>query len=140
MRGRELTPGRGNGNGAALLDAVAALRDRDEQLRKLSRAVEQSPAMILVTDTEGNIEYVNPEFCRVTGYSPEDVLGRTPRILKSGAMSQDVYHGMWSTILAGSEWRGELLNRKKDGDLYWELASISPVRDEDGCVTHFVAV
>ena len=111
-----------------------------ERLRKLSRAVEQSPVSVIITDTDGSIEYVNPKFTQVTGYSSDEVLGMNPRILKSGELSREVYREMWETITAGREWRGEFHNRKKDGELFWEFASISPIFDEQGRITHFVAV
>ena len=112
----------------------------EEAWRKLSLAVEQSPVSVVVTDNAGTIEYVNPEFCRVTGYGPNEALGQNPRILKSGQMEDSVYAGLWATILAGQTWRGELLNRKKSGELFWESVSISPIVDERGKITHFVGV
>jgi len=112
----------------------------EEQLRKLSRAVEQSPASIIITDTRGDIEYVNPRFCELTGYSREEAIGRNPRILKSGDMPVEGYKRLWDTIASGQEWRGEFHNRKKNGEPYWEFASISPIRDADGNVTHYLAV
>jgi PAS domain S-box-containing protein len=112
----------------------------EEQLRKLSRAVEQSPVTVVITDTKGTIEYVNPKFSRVTGYLPEEVLGRNPRILKSGDKSPEEYKELWGTITSGEEWRGVFHNKKKDGELYWESASISPIKDSNGAITHFVAV
>jgi len=112
----------------------------DSRLRILVKAVEQSPVSIIVTDNQGLIEYVNPKFCKVTGYSLEEVLGKTPRILKGGFLSPEFYLDLWRTILAGEEWHGVFHNRTKSGDLLWELASISPIRDEDGNVTHFVSV
>jgi len=112
----------------------------EEQVRKLTRAVEQSPATVVITDTEGHIEYVNPKFTRLTGYTAEEVLGKNPRILKSGEQPREFYENLWTTILDGREWRGEFHNRKKNGELFWEFSSISPVRDRDGSVTHFVAV
>src|SRR5271169_6905670 len=90
-----------------------------EALRKFSRAVEQSPASVVITDTGGNIEYVNPKFTQVTGYSGDEVLGMNPRILKSGEQPPAVYRELWETITAGGEWRGEFHNRKKNGDLFW---------------------
>ncbi|MGZ6989375.1 MAG: PAS domain-containing protein, partial [Thermoanaerobaculia bacterium] len=111
-----------------------------ERLRKLSRAVEQSPVSVIITDTDGSIEYVNPKFTQVTGYSSDEVLGMNPRILKSGELSREVYREMWETITAGREWRGELHNRRKDGELFWEFATISPIFDDRGKITHFVAV
>ena len=111
-----------------------------DELRKLQRAVEQSPSSIIVTDAEGRIEYANPKFFEISGYSLKEALGQTPRILKAGLTSPDIYRELWETILRGDEWRGELLNRKKCGELYWESVSISPVVDERGKTTHFVAV
>ncbi|HEY6871997.1 MAG TPA: PAS domain S-box protein [Geobacteraceae bacterium] len=119
------------------------LRERkraEEQLRKLSHAVEQSPVSVVITDPAGNIEYVNPKFTAVTGYSPEEVMGKNPRILKSGERPGTEYETLWQTITAGREWRGEFHNRKKSGELYWEMASISPIRNGDGEITHFIAV
>jgi diguanylate cyclase (GGDEF)-like protein/PAS domain S-box-containing protein len=111
-----------------------------ENLRKLSQAVEQSPASVIITDTTGAIEYVNPKFVEVSGYALEDVLGKNPRILKSDKTPEDVYEALWQTITAGQEWRGEMINRKKNGDLYWESVSISPIKTPDGAITHFLAV
>ncbi len=119
---------------------ITDLKGTEETLRKLSRAVEQSPASIVITDTAGNIEYVNPKFTAVTGYSPEEALGKNPRILKSGELPPKQYRELWTTIVSGREWRGEFHNRKKSGELYWESASISPVRDANGDITHFLAV
>lgn len=112
----------------------------EEQLRKLSRAVEQSPASIVITGITGDIEYVNPRTCELTGYAYEEIIGQNPRILKSGEMPAEGYKRMWETIRAGGEWRGEFHNRKKSGELYWEFASISPIRDAGGKITHFLAV
>jgi PAS domain S-box-containing protein len=112
----------------------------EEQLRKLSRAVEQSPNSIIITNTAGHIEYVNPKFSEVSGYSAEEIRGKTPRILKSGETPPNAYAELWQTITAGQVWRGEFHNRRKDGSLYWELGSISPIKDKQGHITHFVAV
>jgi PAS domain S-box-containing protein len=112
----------------------------EETLRQLSAAVEQSPASVVITDTAGNIEYVNPAFTRLTGYSPEEVKGQNPRILKSGELPRKTYEELWKTITSGAEWRGEMLNRKKNGELYWEYASISAIVDEQGRPTRFLAV
>jgi len=112
----------------------------DEQLRKLSRAVEQSPAAVVITDLEGNIEHVNAKFSQITGYSLDEVRGQNPRILKSGETQPEEYARLWQAITNGREWRGELHNRKKNGELFWEAASISPILDEAGRITHFVAV
>ncbi len=112
----------------------------EEQLRKLSHAVEQSPSVVVITDTKGTIEYVNPKFTQITGYTSGEAIGENPRILKSGRTPPEVYKEMWETITSGGEWRGEFCNKKKNGELYWEDASISPVRDSKGVITHFVAV
>ncbi len=125
--------------GGITIDITAGKR-AEENFRKLSRAVEHSPASIVITDTAGTIEYVNPKFSQVTGYSIDEVVGKNPRILKSGITAPENYRALWDTITAGKEWRGEFCNRKKNGDLYWEAASISPVHDDAGTVTHYVAV
>ncbi|MDR3672556.1 MAG: diguanylate cyclase [Holophaga sp.] len=125
------------------LSAIKAREERraiESRLRILVKAVEQSPVSIIVTDNEGIIKYVNPKFCKVTGYTIEEVLGKTPRILKGGFLSADFYRDLWQTILAGEEWHGIFHNRTKSGEFVWELASISPIRDEDGLITHFVSV
>ncbi len=111
-----------------------------EALAKLARAAEQSPAVIMITNTSGAIEYVNPKFTELTGYSFEEIKGENPRILKSGATSPQEYRQLWSTICNGHEWRGTLHNRKKNGELYWESALISPIRNEEGKITHFLSV
>jgi PAS domain S-box-containing protein len=112
----------------------------EENLRKLSVAVEQNPASIVITDTSGAIEYVNPHFTELTGYSFAEAVGQNPGILKTGDTSAEQYRQLWQTILSGGEWRGEFHNRKKNGDLYWEQVLISPIRDEDGAITHFIAI
>ncbi len=125
----------------ASLYALTIQRYRaDEQLRKLSRAVEQSPVSIVITDINGAIEYVNPKFTQTTGYSFEEAIGQNPRILKSGDKSPADYKQLWNTITSGGEWRGEFCNRKKNQESYWEHASISPITDGQGVITHFVAV
>ncbi|HTR98096.1 MAG TPA: ATP-binding protein, partial [Bacteroidota bacterium] len=95
---------------------------------------------IVITDTHGTIDYVNPRFTALTGYTPEEAIGKNPRLLNAGRLPKEVYEGLWKTIAAGKEWSGELLNRKKNGELFWENATIAPVRDENGTVTHFVAI
>src|ERR1035441_8150676 len=112
----------------------------EERLRKLSRAVEQSPASVVITDVRGTIEYVNPKFAQLTGYAPEEAIGQNPRFLKSGMQPAAVYRELWETVLSGGEWRGELANRKKNGEIYWESASIVPIRDSAGTITHLLAV
>ena len=110
------------------------------EIKKLSRAVEQSPALVVITDTSGNIEYVNAKFTEVTGYSKEEVIGENPRILKSGNLSNEVYKNLWETILSGKEWKGEFQNRKKDGTYYWEAATITQIKNNQGEITHFIAI
>lgn len=112
----------------------------EQQLRKFFLAVEHSPASIVITDAEGVIEYVNSQFIELTGYTATDAIGNTMRILKSGETPNETYEDLWATIKSGREWQGELLNRKKSGEFYWEHTHISPVLDEHGVVTHFVAV
>jgi PAS domain S-box-containing protein len=112
----------------------------EESLKTISRAVEQAPVSVVITDTEGVIEYVNPKFTQVTGYTREQALGRKPSLLKSGLTPPETYAQLWLTILSGREWQGELVNRRRDGQLFTEWASISPVLDPSGRVTHFVAV
>ena len=114
--------------------------EAEQSLRQLSAAVEQSSASVMITDVAGNIEYVNPAFARLTGYRPDEVKGQNPRILKSDRTPPETYEELWKTITAGREWRGELLNRKKNGDLYWEYASISAIVNAEGRATHFLAV
>ena len=111
-----------------------------DELRKLSQAVEQSPATVLITDLKGNIEYVNKKFVEVTGYSQKEVIGQNPRIFNSGHQSKELYEHLWQNISIGKEWFGEMLNKKKDGSLYWEQVSISPIIDENGKITHFLGV
>jgi len=112
----------------------------EEELRKLSSAVEQSPSIVMITDKEGQIEYVNPKFTEVSGYTLEEVQGQNPRLLKSGETSKNEYANLWNSVKHGSEWRGEFHNRKKSGDFYWESAAISAIRNQDGEITHFLAV
>jgi len=111
-----------------------------EQYRKLLMAVEQSPVTVMMTDNNGTIEYVNPKFEMITGYSADEAIGKKPRLLKSGNMPVEVYEELWDTLLAGKVWRGELHNKKKSGELYWEYATISPMIDNDGNITNFIAV
>ena len=119
---------------------ITARKRAEEKLRLLSRAIEQCPASIVITDPQGCIEYVNPKFTDVTGYTLEEVHGKTPRILKGGLTPPEEYTQLWQTIASGREWQGVFCNRRKDGSLFWEAASISPVTDPNGRTTHFVAV
>ncbi len=120
--------------------AENALRESEANFRKRSAAVEQSPVSIVIADTTGAIEYVNPKFTETTGYTFAEVVGHNSRILKSGAFPLEAYKELWNTILAGRIWQGEFHNKKKNGELFWEHASISPIRDDHGVITSFVAV
>jgi PAS domain S-box-containing protein len=119
---------------------VTERKQAEEELKKLSQAVEQSPASVVITDLKGTIEYVNPKFCEVTGYTFEEAIGQNPRILKSDHTHPKVYRELWKTIKAGNEWRGEFQNKKKNGELYWETAIISPLKAADGSIAHYLAV
>ncbi len=109
-------------------------------LKTFTMAVEQSPATVVITDRNGSIEYVNPKFTSLTGYSLDEALGNNPRILKSGIQPPGFYKNLWLTISSGKEWRGDFHNIKKNGESYWESASISPIKGDDGEITHYVAV
>ena len=115
-------------------------KEAEKEYKKLSLAVEQSPASVVITNPAGDIEYVNKRFCEVTGYSKEEVIGKNPRILKSGYQDTEYYKSLWKTISAGKEWNGELQNKRKDGKLYWESAQISPLINEQGDIISFIAV
>jgi diguanylate cyclase (GGDEF)-like protein/PAS domain S-box-containing protein len=119
---------------------IAERKQAEEHLRKLSRVVEQSPASVMITDLQGKIEYVNPKFLELSGYGTDELIGATPRVVQSGQTAPETYRQMWATISSGRDWRGELLNRKKNGELYWEDEVISPITDADGSITNFVAV
>ena len=119
---------------------ITERKQAEAELRKFSMAVEQSPTTVVITDIDGTIEYVNPRFTEVTGYTADEALGQNPRLLKSGKMSRDSYRLMWETLRAGKVWRGEFHNKRKNDELYWEAASISPVRNSEGEITHFLAV
>ncbi|MCD4780055.1 MAG: EAL domain-containing protein [Candidatus Omnitrophica bacterium] len=124
----------------AIYHDIRERRKSEEKVRKLSLAVEQSPASVLITDTDGVIEYVNSKFCEVTGYSMNEVIGQKPGLLKSDSTTPDQYKSLWSTIKKGNEWRGEFCNKKKSGALFWEFISISPIKEANGTITHFLAV
>ncbi|CAG0988947.1 MFS transporter, NNP family, nitrate/nitrite transporter [Rhodocyclaceae bacterium] len=114
--------------------------ESSQRMRLLIHALEQSPATIIVTDADGCILYANPKFAETTGYTLAEVIGKTPSLLKSGHTQPEEYRSLWKTINAGKEWRGEFHNRRKDGTLYWERASISPVFDAKGNIANFMAV
>jgi PAS domain S-box-containing protein len=112
----------------------------EEEIRKLSRATEQSPVSVIITDLQGNITYANQTVIRLTGYSFEELKGKNPRIFSSGEKPKEEYKNLWNTLSSGNEWKGEFHNKKKNGELFWESASISPIVNEKGKMTHFLAV
>jgi len=119
---------------------IAERKKAESESRKLAQAVQYSGSPIIITDLNGNIEFINKAFSAFTGYSADDVKGQTPRILKSGKTEQHIYEKLWKTIARGDIWRGDLLNRKKSGELYWDHLVISPIVDKDGVRTHYVAI
>ncbi|KAA3615349.1 MAG: PAS domain S-box protein [Calditrichaeota bacterium] len=110
------------------------------ELKKLGFAVKQSPTVVMVTDRKGNIEYVNPKFTELTGYSAEEVIGKNPRILQGGEVAKETYEYLWKTIRSGKVWRGEFHNKKKNGEMYWENAQISAITNDKGKITNFIGV
>ncbi len=124
-----------------LADRVLLRSERLEQLvRRLQAACEESPVSIAIANTAGNIEYVNPKFEATSGYSAAEAIGRNPRFLQSGRTPREVYERLWATLGAGQTWTGQLQNRRKNGELYWESISISPVKDDRGAIAHYVAI
>ncbi|MGE5499656.1 MAG: response regulator, partial [Syntrophothermus sp.] len=121
-------------------EADKKIKEIEQQLRKFSVVVEQSPVSILITDTNGNIEYANSKFSRVSGYTLEEVKGKNPRFLKSGETCNAEYKRMWELLKSGQEWKGEFHNKKKNGELYWENATITPIIDGEGRITNYVAL
>ncbi len=119
---------------------VTEHKEAEEKIRTLSLAVEQSPSMVVITDTKGNVEYVNPKFEEVTEYQLIEILGKNMRILKTGYTKPDEYRRMWEALIAGEEWHCEFRNRKKSGEEYWDLSSITPIKGPDGRITHYLAV
>ena len=123
-----------------LEETLARRKKAEDELLKLSLAVEQSPVSIIITDLDGNIEFINPKFCEITGYSTEEVIGRNPRILKSGETPSEEYERLWAAITTGKVWHGEFHNKRKNGKLFWESATISPVKNREGTTTHYMAI
>lgn len=119
---------------------ISERKKAEAQLKQLSQAVKQSPASVVITNSQGVIEYVNPKFSEVTGYTLEEAIGNKPSVLKSGYQSDEVYRELWQTISSGKVWQGDLHNKKKNGDFFWEAASISPIIGDNGEVTHYLAV
>jgi diguanylate cyclase (GGDEF)-like protein/PAS domain S-box-containing protein len=136
-----LTDQAGNFNGRVVMFHDITERKQEElHLLQLTQAIEQSPTSVVITDLNGAIEYVNPEFTLLTGYSLEEARGKNSSILQSGKTPPETYRQLWQTIQAGQVWRGEFLNKKKNGELYWELAVIAPVRDSAGQVINYIAI
>ena len=119
---------------------ITDIRRTEANLLKLSQAVEQSPSTVMITGTNGKIEYVNPKFTQVSGYEAAEVMGKNPRVLKSGETTTNEYSNLWNTLKHGGEWRGEFHNRRKNGELFWESAAISAIRDSDGEIISFLAL
>jgi diguanylate cyclase (GGDEF)-like protein/PAS domain S-box-containing protein len=119
---------------------ITERKKNDDALRQLSLAVEQSPVSVIITDPKGRISYVNRKFTECTGYTSEEAIGNTPAIVKSGRTPLSVHRSVWSTILAGKEWRGEFCNKKKNGEIYWDATTITPVVNARGVITHFLSV
>ena len=124
----------------AMIEDITGQKANEDRVLVLSRAVEQSPVSIVITDTKGDIEYVNEKFTKITGYSLEEAIGNNPRILKSESKSSEDYRNLWDTITSGLEWHGEFLNVKKNSETYSESATISPITDDNGKIVHFLAI
>ncbi|MEE4197060.1 MAG: PAS domain S-box protein [Bacteroidales bacterium] len=131
---------RGDKATQGIIRNISERKATERRLRLLSRAIQQNPIAIEISDANGNIEYINPAFEKITGYTADEIIGKNPRILKSGHHSIEFYHNLWETILSGKDWIGELKNKRKNGELYWEDAIISPIFNSKGIITHFVAV
>ena len=119
---------------------ITERKQGEEALLKFSKAVEQSPVSIIITDRDGSIEFVNPKFTQVSGYGREEVLGKNPRLFKSGETPAEVYRSLWRTLSKGRVWQGELHNKKKNGALFWEFATIFPIKNNDGTITNYIAI
>jgi len=129
-----------DGGTASVRVDISDSKHAEEELRKLSRAVEQSPVSVMITDTDGYITYVNPKFEDATGYAAAEVIGQRPGLISSGEKSASQYSELWKTISNGGEWNGEFHNKRKDGTLFWEYSSISPIKNERGEITSYLAV
>ncbi|QWR76574.1 response regulator [Candidatus Magnetomonas plexicatena] len=122
------------------INDVTECKRAEAQLIKLSSAIIQSPVAVIITDLDGKIDFINPRFCEMTGYSRQEVTGKNPRFLQSGKTPPEVYADLWDTIKSGGTWQGELLNKRKDGNFYWNSITVSPIRDSDGIITHYLSV
>lgn len=119
---------------------IMKIKNAEEQLKKLSTAVEQGPVSVVITDTNGTIEYVNEKFTQITGYTGQEVIGKNPRVLKTDLHPAEFYKELWDTITSGHEWKGEFCNKKKNGEIFWESAIISPIKNSRNTISHFVAI
>ena len=119
---------------------ITEKKESDKKILQLSRGLEQSPAMVTITDTDGIITYINPKVTEITGYTAEELLGKNVNILQSGQTSKETYEELWDTILQGKVWKGELLNKKKNGELYWDSETIAPIIDKEGNIINFIAI
>ncbi len=119
---------------------ISGRKQRELQIKKLSIAVEQSANTIVITDIEGSIEYTNPKFTQITGYSKEEAFGENPGILNAGTQSKEYYKKMWETILSGNIWRGEFHNKSKKGEFFWEQVTITPIKNESDKIINFLAI
>lgn len=136
-------PGPQDAKAADIILLIHDISDRkriDKELFMMHRALEQSASAVVITDTEGRIEYINPKFTELTGYTSQEVLGRNPKILQSGSTTPEQYQAMWEMLFKTGEWHGEIRNKKKNGDIYWAYESISAIRNRLGEITHFVSV
>lgn len=124
----------------AVVRDVTEARENAVRVRNFYHVLEQAPVSVVITDAEGHIEYVNPQLCQSTGYTPDEVIGRKPSIFKSGQTPEDVYRNLWDALSHGRQWRCEMLNKRKNGELFWEFQAISPLRDSRGRITQYVAV
>ncbi|GEM_PF-1253552 len=122
------------------ISGVIRRKQTERRLHQLSRSMEQSPSSIVITDLDGNIEYVNPTFCQITGYEKEEAIGQNPRILKSGDTPPEEYERLWKTISNGRIWKGRFHNKRKNGQLFWEEAIIGPVTDDSGHIINYLAI
>jgi len=128
------------GHIADLLAEAARQQERRGELQRLALGVEQSPATVIITDPDGVIEYVNPQFTKTCGYSADEAVGKVIKIPEHPDIPGAVYEDLWATVRGGDGWRGELINRRKDGSYFWEAVSVSPIRDTDGSLTHYIGV
>ncbi len=119
---------------------ISERKQHEEKIFKLSSAIEQSPISVIITDTNGKIEYVNPRFTEISGYTYNEVIGQSPNLLKSGLTQTEVYKDLWETISKGKEWSGELQNRKKNGEVFWELVLVSPIKNSENFITNYLGI